>query len=338
MSAPDMPTPSSAALPRWVKDAIATVSKMRGYVVTTAGGGFVLKVHPATPRHRLLQPQQQQAAAQVPRRSQREEKEPHPQERATTARRLRSADRARKHAAKRRRSRLRLQELMHKHLWRTRGWQRMQTVWTEWSRKTAPLTPPPALPPSRPLQIVHPALAPALPPALAPVAPSAGLELQDNRGSKREAEGSPPPQAPQIPQQPPKPGKKKKPKRLTAALDAAAAAPPPATAPPNPNTTYPNATFPILLTALLERRRGYRCESDAVQEGQDGVHFLQPRSHDDRDARLAELLQLVPPFDRQGRQRDKGYMHMIVEGEKPLPPDLIKTIVARAGTPQEPPQ
>ena len=199
MSAPDMPTPSSAALPRWVKDAIATVSKMRGYVVTTAGGEFVLKVHPATPRHRLLQPQQQQAAAQVPRRSQREEKEPHPQERATTARRLRSADRARKHAAKRRRSRLRLQELMHKHLWRTRGWQRMQTVWTEWSRKTAPLTPPPALPPSRPLQIVHPALAPALPPALAPVAPSAGLELQDNRGSKREAEGTPPPPPPPGP-------------------------------------------------------------------------------------------------------------------------------------------
>ena len=27
---------------------------------------------------------------------------------------------------------------------------------------------------------------------------------------------------------------------------------------------------------------------------------------------------------------------MIVEGEKPLPPDLINTIVARAGTPQEP--
>ena len=35
---------------------------------------------------------------------------------------------------------------------------------------------------------------------------------------------------------------------------------------------------------------------------------------------------------------NKGYVHMIVEGEKPLPPDLIKTIVARAGTPQEPPQ
>ena len=61
-------------------------------------------------------------------------------------------------------------------------------------------------------------------------------------------------------------------------------------------------------------------------------------SQSDRDARLGELLQLVPPFDRQGRQRDKGYMHMIVEGERPLPPDLIETIVARAGAPQEPPQ
>ena len=53
-------------------------------------------------------------------------------------------------------------------------------------------------------------------------------------------------------------------------------------------------------------REKYRCESDAVQEGLDGVNLLQPRSQDDRDARLAELLQLVPPFDRQGRQCDKG--------------------------------
>jgi len=113
---------------------------------------------------------------------------------------------------------------------------------------------------------------------------------------------------------------------------------PPAAAPPNPNITYPNATFPFMPTALLDLRRGYRCEGDAVQEGLDGVNLLQPRSQADRDARLAELLQIVPPFDRQGRQRDKGYVHMIVEGEKPLPPDLINTIVARAGTPQEPPQ
>ena len=56
-----------------------------------------------------------------------------------------------------------------------------------------------------------------------------------------------------------------------------------------------------------------------------------------KDARLAELLQLIPPFDRRGRQRDKGLVHMIVEGEKPLPPDLISMIVARAGVPQEPP-
>ena len=47
---------------------------------------------------------------------------------------------------------------------------------------------------------------------------------------------------------------------------------------------------------------------------------------------------LVPPFDRQGRPRDKGYMCMIVEGDRPLPPDLIKLIVGRAGPPQQPPQ
>jgi hypothetical protein len=93
-----------------------------------------------------------------------------------------------------------------------------------------------------------------------------------------------------------------------------------------------------MLAALADRRRKYRCEDEAVQEGLDGILLLQPCSQSDRDARLGELLQLVPPFDRQGRQRDKGYMHMIVEGERPLPPDLIETIVARAGAPQEPPQ
>ena len=62
MSASVKPTPSSAALPRWVKDAIATISKARGYVVTTTGGEFVLKVHPATPCHRLLQQHQQHAS------------------------------------------------------------------------------------------------------------------------------------------------------------------------------------------------------------------------------------------------------------------------------------
>ena len=335
MTAPVMPTPSSAVLPRWVKDVIATVPKTRGYVVSTTGGEFVLKVQPAAPRHRLLQPhQQQQAAAQHPQRAQREENEP--QVRATNARQLRSADRARKHAAKRHRSRLRLQELMHKHLWRSRGWQRMQDVWTEWSRRMAPPTPPPALPPLRPLQIVDPALAPALPPALAPEAPSAGIELQDNRGSKREADGTPP-QAPQITQQPPKPGRRKKPKKLAAALDAAAE-PPSAAAPPTaPNDIQPNTAYPIILDALVARRCAYRSESEAVQEGLDGVHLLQPHSQSDRDARLAELLQLIPPFDRRGRQRDKGLVHMIVEGEKPLPPDLISMIVARAGVPQEPP-
>ena len=39
--------------------------------------------------------------------------------------------------------------------------------------------------------------------------------------------------------------------------------------------------------------------------------------------------EIVKPF---------GPANELVEGEKPLPPDLIKTIVARAGTPQEPPQ
>ena len=150
MSASVMPTPSSAALPRWVKDAVATVSKARGYVVTTTGGEFVLKVHPATPRHRLLQQHQQQTATQHPQRARREEREP--QERAATARQLRSTERARKHAAKRHRSRIRLQGLLHRHLWQRRGWQRMQDVWTQWSRKTTPPSPTPAPPQPRPLE------------------------------------------------------------------------------------------------------------------------------------------------------------------------------------------
>ena len=100
-----------------------------------------------------------------------------------------------------------------------------------------------------------------------------------------------------------------------------------------PELPQPNTAYPIILDALVARRCAYRSESEAVQEGLDGVHLLQPHSQSDRDARLAELLQLIPPFDRRGRQRDKGLVHMIVEGEKPLPPDLISMIVARAGVP-----
>merc|ERR1712185_783224 len=90
-----------------------------------------------------------------------------------SARRLRSANRAKAHAARRRSSRLHLQQLLHRHLWRMRGWQRMQAVWTEWSRTTAPPPPLPAPPQPRPLPIVDPTAFPALPSA--PAVASAGL-------------------------------------------------------------------------------------------------------------------------------------------------------------------
>ena len=49
MSAADVSS-SSAALPRWVREMTASMSKSRGYVVSSTAAGFVVKVHPATPR------------------------------------------------------------------------------------------------------------------------------------------------------------------------------------------------------------------------------------------------------------------------------------------------
>ena len=94
------------------------------------------------------------------RRARREGSEPQP--RSMNARRLRSANRAEEHAARRRSRRLHLQELIHRHLWRVRGWQRMQNVWTEWGRSAALPLPPPAPPQTRPLQIVDPKAFPVL--------------------------------------------------------------------------------------------------------------------------------------------------------------------------------
>ena len=144
-------SPCPGALPRWVRDMLGLVPKTSTCVVSVSQGEFVVKVHPATPlRHAPLQPHQQSAAVST-RRAAREGGQ---QTRARNARQLRSASRAKEHAAKRRSSRLHLQGLLHRHLWRQRGWQRMQDVWVEWSRGTAPPLPPPAPPPSRPLPIV----------------------------------------------------------------------------------------------------------------------------------------------------------------------------------------
>ena len=167
-----------AALPCWVKELLALVPETFTCVVSVSLGEFVVKVHPATPHHAPLQPDQQRKA-HPPRRAQREGGEP--QSRSMNARRLRSANRAKDHVALRRSRRLHLQELLHRHLWRMTGWQRMQAVWTEWSRTTAPPLPLPALPQPRPLPIVDPTAFPALPSA--PAVASAGLrkrEVSDN--------------------------------------------------------------------------------------------------------------------------------------------------------------
>ena len=99
-----------------------------------------------------------------PRRARREGSEPPP--RSMNARRLRSATRAKEHAARRHSRCLRLQQLLHRHLWRVRGWQWMQTVWMEWGRSAALPLLPPAPPQTRPLQIVDRGAFPALPLAL----------------------------------------------------------------------------------------------------------------------------------------------------------------------------
>ena len=142
-----------AALPCWVKELLALVPETSTCVVSVSLGEFVVKVHPATPRHAPLQPDQQRKA-HPPRRAQREGGEP--QSRSMNAHRLRSAHRAEEHAARRRSRRLHLQRLLHRHVWRVRGWQRMQNVWKEWNRSAAVPLPPPAPPQTRPLQIVDP--------------------------------------------------------------------------------------------------------------------------------------------------------------------------------------
>ena len=172
---------SQAALPPWVKELLTSVPATSTCIVAVSRGDFVVKVYPATPHHAPLQ-QDQKRKAHQPRRAQREGAEP--QARSTNARRLRSANRAKDHAALRRSRRLHLQMLLHRHLWRMTGWQRMQMIWTEWSRTTAPPLPLPAPPQPRPLPIVDPTAFPALPSA--PAVASAGLR-------KREASDNPRP-------------------------------------------------------------------------------------------------------------------------------------------------
>ena len=175
MASSALPSSSSpAALPRWVKEMLVLVPKTSTCVVSVSRGEFVVKVQPATPRHAPLH-QDQQRKAHPPQRDQREGGEP--QTRSVNARRLRSAQRAKKHAASRRSNRLHLQQLLHRHLWRVRGWQRMQQVWTEWGRTTAPPPPLPAPPQPRPLPIVDPASFPAL--SSAPAA----MEIVSTRGT-----------------------------------------------------------------------------------------------------------------------------------------------------------
>jgi len=188
MASSALPSSSSpAALPRWVKEMLVLVPKTSTCVVSVSRGEFVVKVQPATPRHAPLH-QDQQRKAHPPQRDQREGGEP--QTRSVNARRLRSAQRAKKHAASRRSNRLHLQQLLHRHLWRVRGWQRMQQVWTEWGRTTAPPPPLPAPPQPRPLLIVDPTSFPALSSAPAP------MEIVSTRGTRKRGKDPPPPSTP----------------------------------------------------------------------------------------------------------------------------------------------
>ena len=161
-----------------------------------------------------------------------------------SARRLRSANRAKAHAACRRSRRLHLQMLLHRYLWRTTGWQRMQMVWTEWSRTTAPPLPLPALPKPRPLPIVDPTAFPALPSALAVA--SAGLRKREVSDNPR-----PSPKTALVALEQPSPGpwtRMTKPRKLGgfyyrgAAAAPPAAAPLPLLAPPDPPQPAPSTT------------------------------------------------------------------------------------------------
>jgi len=216
---------SQAALPPWVKELLAFVPETRSCVVSMSRGEFVVKVRPVE-TEKWLKPQPQDAD-HLPQRVPRGEVQL-PGTRVKTARQLRSDDRARRHAAKRHSSLLRLQGLIHRHLWRTRGRQRMQDVWTEWSRSAAPPLPTPVPPRPRPLLIVDPAAFPVL--SSAPAAASAGLR-------KREVAVSPTPASPMttlvsISQPPSAWATVKKPRKLMGFYHDAAAAPPAAARPP----------------------------------------------------------------------------------------------------------
>ena len=141
-----------------------------------------------------------------------------------SARELRSAQRAKAHNAQREAADLPLHQLMHRYLARVR-WQQMQDVAMAWFRETVPSSPPPAPPPRRPLEIVDPS--PAPPSAPKGEGASADYEMQDNRGSKREVESTPPKAIPDptCAQQTSLRKQKKKAKKLAAAFDAAAAEP-----------------------------------------------------------------------------------------------------------------
>ena len=106
------PTSCSAVLPRWVKE-VLTLNATRGCVVSMSRGEFVVKVHPT---EEWLKPHQPQGADRPSRRVPREEDVQLPGTRTKTARKLRSADRARRHAAQRHRSLLRLQGLMRRNV------------------------------------------------------------------------------------------------------------------------------------------------------------------------------------------------------------------------------
>ena len=105
MSAADVSS-SSAALPRWVREMTASVSKSRGYVVSSTAAGFVVKVHPATPR-RGPPPWVAQEASAHPLRDERREGAAEEQRDVPSARQRRSANRARDHREAQRRKRVR---------------------------------------------------------------------------------------------------------------------------------------------------------------------------------------------------------------------------------------
>ena len=257
-----------------------------------------------------------------------------------SARELRSAQRAKAHNAQREAADLPLHQLMHRYLARVR-WQQMQDVAMAWFRETVPSSPPPAPPPRRPLEIVDPS--PAPPSGPKGEGASADYEMQDNRGSKREVESTPPkaiPEPTRAQQTSLRKQRRREAKKLAAAFDAAAAEPAfgpwPAAAStaapdpdPPPSTSRPAQALalPALRAAIEQRRESFASEGDFITSCIDGVMLDMPSSDKERVERETELRNLLPNFDKNGRMVPPGMRYAIANGDICLPPDLVHRVM-----------